>query len=162
MLINDGHRHIHWYSCCHPCGTSVSEEHLYYDVRADLKHPVINKCWPIRRAMVVVIILLHALITVNFSTTWSKISWAFIKNEQNFATLYLALTSAAARATSWEAGITSCISTVLTDLYMVCATLLGIYIISPFFDSRFGVAGWSGTTLGCCSASHIFPDVRNW
>ncbi len=81
--------------------------------------------------MVIVIILLHALITVNFAITWSDIYGAFIKNEQNFTTLYLALTSAATQAVFVVAAITSSMSTILTDLYIVCATLLGIYISSP-------------------------------
>ncbi|PBK67625.1 hypothetical protein ARMSODRAFT_1020621 [Armillaria solidipes] len=78
----------------------------------------INKCWPIRRAMVIVIILLHALITVNFSATWSYIHSAFIQNGQNFWTVYLKL-NGADQAVTWEMGITASISAILTDLYMI-------------------------------------------
>ncbi len=38
---------------------------------ADTNGTVINKYWPIQRALVVIIILLHALITINFAANWS-------------------------------------------------------------------------------------------
>ncbi|KAK0476753.1 hypothetical protein IW261DRAFT_1421485 [Armillaria novae-zelandiae] len=77
----------------------------------------INKCWPIRRALVVVIIFLYALTTINFATTWLYIQRGFIDNGQSFWTEYLKL--AVAQAAYLETGITSSISTVLADLYMI-------------------------------------------
>ncbi|KAK0238230.1 hypothetical protein EDD85DRAFT_952409 [Armillaria nabsnona] len=70
-----------------------------------------NKCWPIRRALVVVIILLHALITINFAANWLYICSAFIDNGK----------------TSLEAGIAASMSTILTDLYIIwcCWTVWG-------------------------------------
>ncbi|SJK98315.1 uncharacterized protein ARMOST_01580 [Armillaria ostoyae] len=78
----------------------------------------INKCWPIRRAMVIVIIFLHALITVGFAANWSRTSSAFIDNGKNFWTVNLQLTSVA-QAASLEVSIAASVSTILTDIYMI-------------------------------------------
>ncbi len=110
-----------------------------------MNYTVINKGWSIRRTLVFVIILLHALITINFTVNWSYVRSAFIKNGNSFWTVYLKL-SCPDRAVSWEMGIPASISTILADLYMVCATLLGIHINLP--DCRFGVAGWFGDGAG--------------
>ncbi|PBK94954.1 hypothetical protein ARMGADRAFT_1029294 [Armillaria gallica] len=78
----------------------------------------INKCWRIRRALVVVIILLHALITIDFATAWSLIHSVFIENGQNFQTVYLKLNNEAS-TTFLVGGITSSMSTILADLYII-------------------------------------------
>ncbi|KAK0238200.1 hypothetical protein EDD85DRAFT_952368 [Armillaria nabsnona] len=78
----------------------------------------INKCWPIRRALVVVIIFLHALITINVAANWAFVQSAFIENRKSFWTVYLKLASAD-QATYWEMGITASMSTILTDLYVI-------------------------------------------
>ncbi|PBK89751.1 hypothetical protein ARMGADRAFT_1014911 [Armillaria gallica] len=78
----------------------------------------INKYWPIRRALVIVIILLHALITTGFAATWSFMCSAFIANGQSFWTVWLYFSSAD-QAVSWETGIAASMSTVLADLYMI-------------------------------------------
>ncbi len=80
---------------------------------------VINKHWPIRRALVVVVICLHALTTVTFAAKWSYIRSAFIDNGKNVWTVFLKLNSAA-QAASWEMGIAASMSTILADLYVVC------------------------------------------
>ncbi|KAK0237989.1 hypothetical protein EDD85DRAFT_564158 [Armillaria nabsnona] len=77
-----------------------------------------NKCWPIRRTMVFIIILLHVLITVNVANTWSYICSGFIENGQSFWTVNMKLNSAG-QAVSLETGITASISTILSDLYMI-------------------------------------------
>ncbi|PBK58410.1 hypothetical protein ARMSODRAFT_1091221 [Armillaria solidipes] len=76
----------------------------------------INKCWPIRRAMVVIIVLLHALITISFAVNWSYICTAFIDNEKSFWTVYLTPSGVAA---SFETGIAASMSTILADLFMI-------------------------------------------
>ncbi|PBK81494.1 hypothetical protein ARMGADRAFT_1171387 [Armillaria gallica] len=76
----------------------------------------INKCWPIRRAMVVIIILLHALITISFAANWSYICTAFIDNEESFWTVFLVPSGV---AVSFETGIAASMSTILTDLFMI-------------------------------------------
>ncbi|KAK0203798.1 hypothetical protein DFS33DRAFT_832692 [Desarmillaria ectypa] len=78
----------------------------------------INKCWPIRRALVVVIILLHALTTVNFAAYLSYIHSSFIENGQSFSSMYLKL-NGTNQATFLEMGIAAAMSTILTDLYMI-------------------------------------------
>ncbi|PBK79901.1 hypothetical protein ARMGADRAFT_1092677 [Armillaria gallica] len=85
-----------------------------------------NKCWPIRRTMVFVIILLHVLITVNVANTWSYICSGFIENGKSFWTVNMKLNSAG-QAVSLETGITASISTILADLYMIwcCWTVWG-------------------------------------
>ncbi len=107
----------------------MSQEHLLYDTQAEMNGIVINKCWPIRRAVVVVIILLHALATIGFAANWSYIHFAFIVNGQNHWTVYLILWSP--NAAIWVLSIAASISTILADLYMVCAILLGTMDISP-------------------------------
>ncbi|KAK0242131.1 hypothetical protein EDD85DRAFT_1020805 [Armillaria nabsnona] len=76
-----------------------------------------NKCWPIRRALIIIIIVLYALTTINFAATWSYIQHAFIDNGQSFWTESLKLE--VAQAAYLETGITSSISTILADLYMI-------------------------------------------
>ncbi len=43
-------------------GIYVSLENLHYDTQAEINNIVISKCWTIRQAIVIVIILLYALI----------------------------------------------------------------------------------------------------
>ncbi|KAK0192544.1 hypothetical protein F5146DRAFT_1040409 [Armillaria mellea] len=76
----------------------------------------INKCWPIRRAMVVFIIFLHALITISFAANWSYIHTAFIDNGKSFWTVYLTPSGV---AVSFETGIAASASTILADLFMI-------------------------------------------
>ncbi|KAK0446393.1 uncharacterized protein EV420DRAFT_1767779 [Desarmillaria tabescens] len=87
---------------------------------------IINKCSPIRRALVVVIILLYALITINLAASWSSIYSAFIENGQSFWTIYLKL-NGRNQAVSWVMGIPACMSTILADSYIIwcCWTVWG-------------------------------------
>ncbi|KAK0443373.1 uncharacterized protein EV420DRAFT_1028282 [Desarmillaria tabescens] len=79
----------------------------------------INKCWPIQRALpVVVIVLLHALITINFAAQWSFLCSVFIQNGQSFWTVFSKLNSVN-QAFFWESGIPSSMSTILADLYII-------------------------------------------
>ncbi|KAK0454035.1 uncharacterized protein EV420DRAFT_1481757 [Desarmillaria tabescens] len=106
---------------------------------------VINKCWPIRRALVVIIILLHALITVNFATTWSFTSSAFVGNGQNFYTVFSKFVEIAdLEAIYWETGITAIISTIVTDLCIIwfCWMVWGrrwLVILLPILSLVFAV-----------------------
>ncbi len=110
--------------------------------------------------MVYVIILLHALITIGVAATWSNIHSAFIANGQSFWTVYLKLSSAS-QAADWEIGIVASMDTILADLYVVCATPLGIiHNSSP--DSRLGGAGWFGDDVGLLFCFQYFPwSVRS-
>ncbi len=85
-----------------------------------LNGTVINKCWQIRRGPVVVIILLHGLITINFAANWSSMHSVFIGNGKNFWTVFLTL--GGLTQADLVANITSVMSTIITDLYMVHAT----------------------------------------
>ncbi|KAK0480798.1 hypothetical protein IW261DRAFT_1593146 [Armillaria novae-zelandiae] len=106
IQINDGHRHIHWNSC-------------YYIADFMLKRiAVFNKCWPIRRAIVILIILLHALATISFSVEWLIICSAFIENGGNLLTVYHMLIDSTSKAVTLR-GITASISTILVDSYMI-------------------------------------------
>ncbi len=110
----------------------MSQEHLYYDTQAEINGIVINKCWTIRRAVVILIILLHALITITFATSWSWTHIAFIENGQNFWTVSFILPEA--DGSTWVSDIAVSISTILSDSYLVCAISLGIiHISSPSF-----------------------------
>ncbi|PBK67576.1 hypothetical protein ARMSODRAFT_1086084 [Armillaria solidipes] len=81
-----------------------------------LNGTVINKCWLIRRATVVITVLLHALITIGFAANWSYICSAFIDNRKSFWTVYSTPSGVAAPL---EAGIAAFMCTILTDLYMI-------------------------------------------
>ncbi|KAK0490253.1 hypothetical protein IW261DRAFT_3436 [Armillaria novae-zelandiae] len=79
-----------------------------------------NKCWQIRRAIAIVIILIHVLITFNFAANISYIRSAFIENGQTFWTVFLKLqVDGAGQASFWEGCISASLSTLLTDLYMI-------------------------------------------
>ncbi len=95
---------------------------------------VISKCLRIRRALVVVIMLLHALITINFAVEWSYEHSAFIENGKSFWTTYSWL-NGPSQSGYLVGGITASMSTILTDLYMVCVTLLGIHVNSSHSES---------------------------
>ncbi|KAK0238237.1 hypothetical protein EDD85DRAFT_952426 [Armillaria nabsnona] len=75
----------------------------------------INKCWQIRRALVVII--LHILITISFVAEWSHVHSAFIEHGQSFWTAYLILANGAQATTI--AGIAASMSTIITDIYMI-------------------------------------------
>ncbi len=105
---------------------------LHSDLQVEVNCAVINKLWPIRRALVLVIILLYILITTSFAVGWSSMHSAFIGNGKSFRTVYSKLNSM--RAFYLEVGIAASASTSLTDLYMVSATLLRtLYIGSPMY-----------------------------
>ncbi|PBK70850.1 hypothetical protein ARMSODRAFT_1083821 [Armillaria solidipes] len=97
----------------------------------------INKCWAIRRAVVIVIILLHALITINFAAGWSWMRFAFIRNGQSFWTVYLILDGL--DATTWVMSVAASISTILADLYIIwcCWMVWGqrwLVVLLPIFS----------------------------
>ncbi|SJL18474.1 uncharacterized protein ARMOST_22063 [Armillaria ostoyae] len=109
---------------------------LHSDLQAEVNSTVIDKHWPIRRALVVIIILLYVLITIGFAVGWSSMHSAFIGNGQSFRTVYLKLNSM--RAFYLETGITASASTSLTDLYMIwcCWVVWGrrwLIILLPIF-----------------------------
>ncbi|KAK0433381.1 uncharacterized protein EV420DRAFT_548470 [Desarmillaria tabescens] len=84
----------------------------------------INKCWMIRRALVIVIVLLYGLNTINVVACWSYTYSAFIENGQSFSTVYLKLTSVK-EGIIWEVGIISLLSTILADSYIIwCCWML--------------------------------------
>ncbi|KAK0244113.1 hypothetical protein EDD85DRAFT_977827 [Armillaria nabsnona] len=85
---------------------------------SDTSGTVISKCWASRRTLVVVIILLHALTTINFAAQWSFISSEFIENGQNFWTVFTKNTNLN-QAVNWEAGIPAIMSTILADSYII-------------------------------------------
>ncbi|KAK0212059.1 hypothetical protein IW262DRAFT_1301503 [Armillaria fumosa] len=83
-----------------------------------LNGTVINKCWQIQRALVIVVILLYSLTTINFSANWSFVHFAFTENEKSFWTAYLAFYNGGQAILVVEC-IASTISTIITDLYMI-------------------------------------------
>ncbi|KAK0496166.1 hypothetical protein EDD18DRAFT_1353830 [Armillaria luteobubalina] len=78
----------------------------------------VNKRWPIRRAMVVIIIFLYCMITISFATDWQLVHSAFIDNGQTFWEVYTRL-SITAQAAYLEGGITSSMSTIVADLLII-------------------------------------------
>ncbi|KAK0446397.1 uncharacterized protein EV420DRAFT_1648074 [Desarmillaria tabescens] len=78
----------------------------------------INKRSGLIRRALVVIILLHALITISFAAKWSFICSAFIKNGQSFLTVSSELNSVN-QADYLEMGIAAPMSTILADSYII-------------------------------------------
>ncbi|KAK0464567.1 uncharacterized protein EV420DRAFT_1516996 [Desarmillaria tabescens] len=72
-----------------------------------------------RRALIVIIILLYALITINVAVEWSFIHSAFIANGQSFWTVYYLKLISVNGAITLEAGIPALMSTILADLYII-------------------------------------------
>ncbi|KAK0220028.1 hypothetical protein IW262DRAFT_996931 [Armillaria fumosa] len=83
----------------------------------------INKSWSIRRTLVLIVILLHALITINVAVNWVYVRSTFIKKGQSFWTVYLNFIGPD-QAFFWESGITATISTILADLYIWCCWMV--------------------------------------
>ncbi len=127
----------------------MSQEHLCYDIQADVTGKVISKFWPIRRrGLAVIIILLHILTTINFAVQWSSICSAFIENGQSFWTVYSEI-NGTNQAFIWQMGIAATMNTILADSYIVCITLLVIVHVSlHLFGSRFGAVGRPGAGAG--------------
>ncbi len=101
-------------------------------IQAEVNYTVINKYWSIRRTLVFVIILLHALMTIDFAANWSCVHSGFIENGQSFWTVYLK-PEGMDRAFLLEASIPAIISTIIADIYIVCAILSEIHVSSPSF-----------------------------
>ncbi len=140
----------------------MGQEHLRYVTQAEMNGAVINKYRPILRAVVVTIILLHALMTIHFAANWSWICVAFVKNGQSFWTVYLSLHGRSPEAAYWVMCITSSIGLILTDLYTVCAIPLPGYYSHQLtaistFDPRFGAAGWFWGNAGLLFCFQYFP-----
>ncbi|KAK0192546.1 hypothetical protein F5146DRAFT_507403 [Armillaria mellea] len=77
-----------------------------------------NGYWPIRRALVIVIIVLYALVTISVAANWAYVHSAFIDNGQSFWTVYLKLATGG-QATYWEMDVSAWLSTILTDSYAI-------------------------------------------
>ncbi len=119
---------------------------------------VINKYFPIHRAVVILIILLYALITISCAVNWTYIRYAFIESGQSFWTVYLRLNNLTP-AFLWESGVPAFMSTVIADLYMVCDSAARESSTQAHFRfySRFGAAGWFGNGDGLLSYFQYCP-----
>ncbi|KAK0232334.1 hypothetical protein EDD85DRAFT_793162 [Armillaria nabsnona] len=89
-------------------------------------------------SVVVIIILLHALITINLAAEWSYVHFAFIENRQNYWTIYMNLGYSTPTA-YWVMQIAAPISTILADLYMIwcCWMVWGqcwLVVLLPIFS----------------------------
>ncbi|KAK0496412.1 hypothetical protein EDD18DRAFT_1462880 [Armillaria luteobubalina] len=97
----------------------------------------INKCWTIRRATVIVVLLLHALTTISIAAYWSYTYLAFITNGQNFWTINL-VGKVNGNTATWVIDITASISTILAESYMIwcCWMVWGrrwLVVLLPIF-----------------------------
>ncbi|PBK93536.1 hypothetical protein ARMGADRAFT_127294 [Armillaria gallica] len=77
-----------------------------------------NKTQPIRRAMVLVVVLLHIMTIVNFGLDWAYTDSMFIGNGSNFWTEYLFF-SGSNMALEVGMGATSAVCTILADFTMI-------------------------------------------
>ncbi len=86
-----------------------------------------NKTQPIRRAMVLVVVLLHIMTIVNFGLNWAYTDSMFIGNGSNFWTEYLFF-SGSNMALEVGMGATSAVCTILADFTMVRVLIIRINI----------------------------------
>ncbi|KAK0465892.1 uncharacterized protein EV420DRAFT_799764 [Desarmillaria tabescens] len=96
-----------------------------------------NKAQPIRRSMVVVIVLLHIVTMLNFGFVWKYIDSMFIGNGSNFWTEYLFFSSSNMML-EVGMGTTSVVCTILADSTMIvrCWMVWGrrwLSILLPIF-----------------------------
>ncbi|SJL11315.1 uncharacterized protein ARMOST_14718 [Armillaria ostoyae] len=78
----------------------------------------INKCWRIRRGLVVLIIFLHALVTFGVAVEWLSVRSAFVENGKSFWTVSLYIQNEG-QTIFFVGVIASAMSTILTDSYMI-------------------------------------------
>ncbi len=123
---------------------------------------VINKCWQIRRGLVVVIILLHGLTTISFATNWSYMHSAFIENGKSFRTVYLILNSPTQSAflvggiaSAWVPSPQTYIWCVQPDGNYPHQLIIVLTLDLVLLDGL-------GTALACCSTSNTFPNCCIW
>ncbi|KAK0194504.1 hypothetical protein F5146DRAFT_1036160 [Armillaria mellea] len=76
-----------------------------------------NKCQPIRRGMIVVIVILHVIATIGFALYWSYIRSVYVKNGQTFVDKYLAYFYSNGLETA--IAITGIVSTIGVDSVMI-------------------------------------------
>ncbi len=117
----------------------------YCVIKAEMDVPAISKSRHVGQAMVVVIILLYIATFFSFILSWTFMSLEFT-HEQNIWTRWLRLCSNDNSILVLVGlGAASIICNILSDLAMVCVTIMQILVITYFhWNSRFGIAGWSG------------------
>ncbi|KAK0217336.1 hypothetical protein EDD85DRAFT_961982 [Armillaria nabsnona] len=123
----------------------------------------INKCWRIRRALVVVIILLHGLTTINVAANWSYICSEFLKNKESIWTVYLTVENWN-QATVLTGDIASTMCTIITDLYMIwcCWVVWGwcwIVVLLPIL-SLIAATGKVSNLIYSLHVSHLLFSVK--
>ncbi len=146
-LILTGRRCIHRY-CCYNARECLWGTHVYCAIRADVNGTDMNKSQPIRRAMALIVVLLHTVTIFNFASCWAYVDSMFIDNGWNFWTVHLAYTSPSVVV---EVGMsaTGAVCTILADSTMVRALPSWISASAyAYLGCRSGVVGWSGDADG--------------
>ncbi len=62
---------------------------LSYFFNTEISHTDTQKCQPIGRAMIVVIMIVHIMAAINFALRWSYIRFIYIKHGQTIVNEYL-------------------------------------------------------------------------
>ncbi|KAK0431230.1 hypothetical protein EV421DRAFT_1912044 [Armillaria borealis] len=88
-------------------------------VAVTLRNIFMTKSLPVRKAMIVVIILLHIFTTIDFGLEFSFIHSIFVDNAQSIVTKYLFGVSPGSSAQSVGPGITSVICSILADATII-------------------------------------------
>ncbi|KAK0480807.1 hypothetical protein IW261DRAFT_1607398 [Armillaria novae-zelandiae] len=124
-----------------------------------------NKCWPIRRAMIILIILLYALTTISFAIEWFIICFAFIENGETFWNVLFVLVDGTSKAVILK-GITGTMSSILTDSYMIwcCWMVWGrrwAVVLLPILFLIFGTVSkiLSVYFINMDSHDHLTPKI---
>ncbi len=91
-------------------------------MRADVNDIDMNKSQPIRRVMVLIVVLLHTVTILNFASCWAYVNSMFIDNGWNFWTVHLSYSNPSVVV---EVGMsaTGAVCALLADSTMVRAHL---------------------------------------
>ncbi|KAK0467400.1 hypothetical protein IW261DRAFT_1426629 [Armillaria novae-zelandiae] len=122
----------------------------------------INQCWQIRRALVVVIILLYSLTTIDFAANWTWMHFAFIQNGKSFWTAFLKFYNETQAMLVVE-GITSSISTIIADLYIIwcCWIVWGQCWITVLLPILFLIAATASIARVHSRSQTLLPLIKH-
>ncbi|SJL18345.1 uncharacterized protein ARMOST_21932 [Armillaria ostoyae] len=87
-------------------------------VAVTLRNIYMNKSQPIRRVMVLIVVLLHTMTIFNFASCWAYIDSMFIDNGWNFWTIHLSYSSPSV-IVEVGMGATGAVCTILADSTMI-------------------------------------------
>ncbi len=132
----------------------------------EISHADTKKFWPIGRAMIVAIIILHVMAAIDFALCWSYVRLIFVKHGQTIVDEYLAFLNY--RKIQIPIVITGIVSTICVDSAMVpwlrwvCARADTKLTLNDIFILDLALLDGLGKALAHCCASDPFSHIWNW